>query len=222
MANTLARVCLFGLGGVILAVCAAYFGQGSSSGSVCVLCRLNRHQTRLNGFTRTTYIENECSRWYPEHVEPRHNHIWAWGGCTAELNGFGRRIGYSCGRAGPIWSLSAETQIAVYEHFGDMKSAKTFFRFLAAEEMSDYLFPEDDENRGRLIVRELRKWEQAGFPGTWDTWWNRFTIEHLAEHRRLLEQIERERSASSGATEAKASMQEDTWRGASLAGSPDR
>ena len=59
---------------------------GSSLSYTCVLCRLGRVDTTLFGFTRSTYHETDCSRWYPENVEPSHTHIWERGTCMTLLN----------------------------------------------------------------------------------------------------------------------------------------
>ena len=59
---------------------------GSSLSYTCVLCRLGRVDTTLFGFKRSTYHENECSRWYPQNVEPSHTHIWERGTCMTLLN----------------------------------------------------------------------------------------------------------------------------------------
>ena len=66
---------------------------GSSLSYTCVLCRLGRVDTTLFGLKRSTYHENECSRWYPQNVEPSHTHIWERGTCMTLLNALGQPMG---------------------------------------------------------------------------------------------------------------------------------
>ncbi len=49
---------------------------GFAMSYTCVLCRLGRVDKTVFGSTRSTFYENECSRWYPKNVEPSHAHIW--------------------------------------------------------------------------------------------------------------------------------------------------
>ena len=101
---------------------------GSSLSYTCVLCRLGRVDTTLFGFKRSTYHENECSRWYPQNVEPSHTHIWERGTCRTLLNALAQPMGVGCqpGRY-PILLLSPSTQMNVYQHIKDRQKAKELF-----------------------------------------------------------------------------------------------
>ena len=148
---------------------------GSSLSYTCVLCRLGRVDTTLFGFKRSTYHENECSRWYPQNVEPSHTHIWERGTCRTLLNALAQPMGVGCqpGRY-PILLLSPSTQMNVYQHIKDRQKAKELFGNLTDAKTHDDRLDEHDESKGHLIVRSIKEWEAAGFPGTWDDWWDRW------------------------------------------------
>lgn len=46
-------------------------------GWTCVVCRMERIDSRILGVAQSNFRPNECSRWYAEHVEPSHAHAWA-------------------------------------------------------------------------------------------------------------------------------------------------
>src|SRR5262249_3083599 len=142
--------------------------------------------TTLYGFKRSTYHENECSKWYPNNVEPTHTHIWERGTCARLLNGLGQGMGFGCAPGHyPIWLLDPSTQMHVYQHMQDRQKAKTLFGNLTDSKTHDDRLDED-ESKGHLIVTSLSEWEGAGFPGTWDEWWNRWWDKHVAEHNEWL------------------------------------
>ena len=160
---------------------------GSSLSYTCVLCRLGRVDTTLFGFTRSTYHETDCSRWYPENVEPSHTHIWERGTCMTLLNALAQPMGVGC-RPGhyPIRLLSPSTQMHVYQHFKDRQKAKELFRNLTDEKTYNDRLEEDFRSKGHLIVTSIEEWEVAGFPGTWDDWWSQWWDKHVAEHNEWL------------------------------------
>ena len=83
------------IGSVVLLLLFAA-DAGSHSYSTCVLCRLNRNDRRFFGVTRSSYEENDCTRWYHAHVDTAHAHIRDPGSCTTLLNGIGIPIGVRC------------------------------------------------------------------------------------------------------------------------------
>jgi hypothetical protein len=160
---------------------------GSSLSHTCVLCRLGRVDTTWFGLTRSTFHENECSRWYAANVEPNHTHIWERGTCETILNGLAQPVGVGC-RPGhyPIRLLDPSTQMHAYQHFHDRQKAKDLFRNLTDAKTFDDRLEEDFQSKGHLIVRSMEEWEVAGFPGTWDDWWSRWWEKHVAEHNEWL------------------------------------
>src|SRR5689334_19479960 len=76
----------------------------------CVVCRLTRAHSSYGPIPITRHYENECSRWYAAHVEPRHAHVWERGTCVYETNLYGMPRSVGC-RPGhyPIWMLSPTT-----------------------------------------------------------------------------------------------------------------
>jgi hypothetical protein len=131
--------------------------------------------------------ENECSKWYRDHIEPDHSHIWEPGTCARLLNGLGQPMGFGC-RPGhyPIHLLDPWTQMRVYQHFKDPAKAKALFAGLTDEKTHEDRLDEHDDSKGRLIVRAIEEWEGAGFPGTWEVWWDRWWTRHVAEHKEYL------------------------------------
>jgi hypothetical protein len=172
----------------VLALVAAWAIPVSRLNHTCVLCRLGRVDATCLGLTRSNYYENECSRWYAAHVEPSHEHVWERGTCCYESNLLGMPLSVGC-RPGhyPIRKLDPDTQLRVYQHFGDPLEAKKLFAGLTDEKTHDDRIDEFDyEDRGHLTVRALKEWEAAGFPGTWGEYWGRFYAKHVAEHEEYL------------------------------------
>jgi hypothetical protein len=139
------------------------------------------------GFTRSTFFQNECSRWYPAHVEPSHAHVWERSTCEYTSNLLGMPVSVGCRPGGyPIWLLDPSTQLRVYQHFRDPLEAKKLFEGITDERSRDDRLDEEDEDRGHLTVRALKEWDVAGFPGTWAKWWERFLAKHVEEHKEWL------------------------------------
>ncbi len=174
------------VGGLAALLCLASTQAGSRTTSTCVVCRLFRTETVFLGVRRQTDTASECSTWYREHVEPDHIHIWQRSSCTALLNGFGQRRGFACGRSGSIFQLPPVVQVEIYQHFKDPMMAKEIFANLADEKTSRERLDEDDAPRGDLIVSSLFEWANAGFPVTWEDWWDRWWKLHVAEHEQIL------------------------------------
>ncbi|WP_165249532.1 hypothetical protein [Paludisphaera soli] len=140
------------------------------SGSTCVVCRLWRRDVSL-GLTWTAYQETECSRYYAEHVEPVHQHVWGRTSCATLVNVFGRPVGVACGDRHPILSLDSEDQMAIYRHFEDPAEARRMFLETGGEGPRDW-------ERGRLIVSAIADWYVAGLPGEWESWRDRCLAQH--------------------------------------------
>jgi hypothetical protein len=128
----------------------------------CALCRLDREDNAWQLFgTTSTFRENACSRWYPQHVEADHEHVWARGASVGIVNYFGQTIGVGDNFDRPgrlIWRLTHEEQIAVYQHFPDPEDAQDVFHTLL-----DPVVVESDQDR--LLFDELKAWIESGFAG---------------------------------------------------------
>ncbi len=153
----------------------------------CVVCRLNRVDASCFSLTRSTYHENECSQWYPTHVEPAHTHIWERGTCVSETNLLGHPMSVGC-RPGhyPIRLLDPTTQMHVYQHFKDPLEAKKLFESLTDAKSFNDRLDEHDDDRGHLTARAIQEWEAVGFPGTWPDWWDQFYAQHVEYHKEWL------------------------------------
>lgn len=142
----------------------------------CVVCRLLRLDRTCLGVTRSVYEENECSRWYPTHVEPSHVHNWERGSCQLLTTLSGRPLAVAC-RSGcsPVRTLEPSTQMRFYQHFENPREAKALFEGFAGETVR---FDDFGIVRGIFMAQAIREWEARGFPGTWDEWRVRFFAEH--------------------------------------------
>lgn len=133
----------------------------------CVICRLSRTEVKWkNDPTEITFHDNSCSKWYPAHVEPSHEHLWSKGATVATLNFYGQVIGVGDnfdhpGRA--IKQLTPEEQIEIYKHFSDPLVAKhVFISLMDPDVMKHY------DNRGDyLITNSLKAWVDSGCSGPW-------------------------------------------------------
>lgn len=148
------------IAGVCVLVVAAipYFVGGYHDRSTCVLCRAVRTEYVYLGQTwRTGVTETACTRWYREHVEPTHDHVWVRGGATALRNLYGQRFGAidrdPAGKA--IWWLRPEDQLAIYEHLPPTERRETFLKFVDPEVI--------DEQGDYALMRALKKWQDSGF-----------------------------------------------------------
>ena len=150
---------LLAIGHLLLASQAGY-----RYGHTCVICRLQRTDYVWQYWWPTvTYHETTCSKWYPAHVEPDHEHVWARGSTTGYFDFYGRIMAVgdnfdSMSRA--IHLLTPDQQISIYQHFSDPDDAKAVFVSL--------IDPAIREDRTDLvIVRSLRAWIESGFAGAW-------------------------------------------------------
>lgn len=170
----------------VAALLAGLFVPVSRLRHTCVVCRLSRLDTTAFGLTRSAYAETDCSRWYAAHVEPRHDHLWERGTCrsTGNLIGMPMSVGGSPGRF-PIHGLPTSVQKEVYRHFADPREAKRLFAGLTDARTRDDRLDEGDFDRGRLTVDALEAWASAGFPGTWDAWWDKSRADHAAERKAM-------------------------------------
>jgi hypothetical protein len=138
----------------------------------CVVCRLKRVDSTYFGAASSDFHESECSRWYRERVDLKHDHAWERGTFRTSYNLFGRPVAVACSdRFSLASSLPSSRQLAFYQHVEDPKKAAMFFESLADET------PRDDRvgrDRSRLAVEAVKAWEAEGFPGTWEEWRSRF------------------------------------------------
>jgi hypothetical protein len=132
----------------------------------CVACRLDRVDSMYLGTTSSAFHETECSRWYREHVDPKHHHVWERGTCRTSYNIFGKPVAVACSaRFSLAASLPPSTQLAFYRHVEAPKKIAPFFERLIEETSHDDRAGRD---RRRLAVEAIRAWEAEGFPRTWE------------------------------------------------------
>jgi hypothetical protein len=155
----------------------------SRLGHTCIACRLTRVDYTCFGFTRPAYYENECSQWYPSHVEAVHAHVWERGTCRYTCNLLGMPVSFGCWVVQtPFQTLDPSTQMQVYQHFKDPLEAKKLFESLSYEKTRDVRLDAQDEDRRHFTMRAIYQWEAKGFPGTWGEWWDRFPKKDVDEN----------------------------------------
>jgi len=162
--------------------------------SSCAYCKLGRTELRALGVVvRSTFRDNECSLWYPAHVERTHEHLWAPAAHSALINLFGmtRLQPYRGFRA--IRMISPETQIRVYSKFEDPRDAKELFGSLGRG-YKDTAEGEYQYTLASLRAQVIREWERDDFPGTWDERWDRY----CAENQEFVSWLESRRHALDG------------------------
>ena len=116
----------------------------------CLICRLMRVDTTSAQQTTTKYEENECSRWYAANVEPHHNHVWEDSTCVFIKRRRRHSAFVACNPGHfPIWLLSPETQLAVYQHFKNPIDARDLF--LSLKDAKTYNDRLDSTTRTRAI-----------------------------------------------------------------------
>jgi hypothetical protein len=147
----------------------------------CVVCRLGRVDLTYFGAADSTFGENECSRWYREHVDPKHAHVWEE---VASFNGYNLFGGpvyrvSNCRRSVSIRSISSSTQLAFYQHVEDPKKAAQFFKSLTDGTTIDDHAVHD---RKWLTMKAIEAWEAEGFPGAWEEWRSVYTSPHVPIH----------------------------------------
>lgn len=157
--------------------------------STCVYCRLGKSELSAFGVkVRSTVYENECSRWYPAHVERSHEHVWVLNahgagknllGVTRAMANFGFR---------PINLISLDAQRCVYEKFENPRDARRLFGDLGRK-YDNTLEGEYQGMLASLKMSAIRDWEREGFPGTWDERWGRY----CEENRKLMSWLESQR-----------------------------
>jgi hypothetical protein len=136
---------------------------------------MGRSDAILLGSTRTTYHENDLSRWYASRIQPQHTHVWEPFSNVATRNVFGETIGGGTGRPAsiPMRLLSASEHREFLEHVKDIRALEELFTSIHADEGRVDLDPAE-EGKGFVIVNALREWQAAGYPGTWEDWWARW------------------------------------------------
>lgn len=168
----LALVCL-AIGGCLVPV--------DSAGFTCVICRRSRTVTTYAFLPIREERDEECSRWYASHVEPRHDHRWQYlYGSKNDL--WGSWVSSGSITTNAMYLLPPGTQLHVYQQFRDPLEARALFLELArAEDPDDWLGEKVDLDH--RTVTALKTWEEAGFPGTWDAWF----APQREEHEQFLE-----------------------------------
>ncbi len=78
--------------------------------------------------------------------------------------------------------LDPDTQLAVYQHFKNPIEARNLFAGLTDAKTYDDRLEEDLYSKGDLIVKAMEGWKEEGFPGTWESYWEKFYSQHKKEH----------------------------------------
>lgn len=151
---------------------------GSQARMTCGICRVSRFENHYLIIPWSYSQETPCSRWYAEHVEPTHPHLWARSSCRTITNLLGIGVGVACGRPPHIWLLSPEIQMRFYQHFDDPWVAKAILLPLATKthaDAPDYASQEAEKSR---VADAILEWSLHRFAGRWEDWWAKYQLSH--------------------------------------------
>ena len=153
---------------MLCAIVAALLLLGGPSYSrrhnTCALCRFGGFDYSCLGIPWSDYHETECTKWYREHIEPVHEHMWVSGSTEAQRNVFGTVISIADGDRRALFRLTPSQQVEIYKHIFDPKESKRIFLFLGSDKGSG------DQSQRRCIyvaAGTLREWAESGFTATW-------------------------------------------------------
>src|SRR5438270_3766258 len=72
----------------------------------CALCRLGRFDYSCLGIPWSTYRETECTKWYRDQIDARHEHVWVSGSTSTGRNVFETVIWIADGDPRAIFRLT--------------------------------------------------------------------------------------------------------------------
>jgi hypothetical protein len=150
----------------VLGWCVLCLATPSQRPFICSVCRVERVDNRWLGLRWYDLAENECSRWYREHVERSHAHAWVKRGYCRRFGIPGLYGGYACVIGGPITGLSWRVQVDIYRHFEDPLEAKKLFIRLGTM-----------DGEAPRMWTAVMGWVEAEYPGTWHDWWEKHRVE---------------------------------------------
>ena len=133
-----------------------------SERSTCAACRLDRTDYCLVGFRWHRFEPSECSRWYADHVERSHPHLWSRYTHCRSIGIPGLSGGYACRYGDPVADLGKSFQLWVYQRFQNPLEAKALFAQLGRHS--------PDSLR---TIQGLNAWADAGEGEPWAEWWAR-------------------------------------------------
>ncbi len=95
------------------------------SPKTCTLCRAERMDWKLLGYSWQTYRDTEFTEWYRTH-RPEHQHKWERLTCTQGFSVFGTTTFFGCGSRHPICEIPPDRLRQFAEH-ADTSTLTAFF-----------------------------------------------------------------------------------------------
>lgn len=133
----------------------------------CAICACTRTTvSALQAPIIEKQAESECSRWYQDHVERSHEHLWVRGPYSEMYSLVGLRVSghqISGDADGPVVYFSDSSRLEMYRRCENPRVARDAFVQLACWEADGT--PERQQQR--TLERELLDWEQTRFTGPW-------------------------------------------------------
>ena len=133
----------------------------------CAICGMSRQTLFMLSIPiRETRADTNCSRWYRETVEPRHDHLWVrdtWSE-TCSVLGFRLFASNIAGHAdGPLVRFGTDLRHLMYQRCSDPEVARDAFIRLSR------WGTEGTAEREEQIAVEmaLAEWEDSGLTGPW-------------------------------------------------------
>lgn len=99
--------------------------------------------------TRTTVIENDCSKYVAEHESEPHVHAWCKSRDFWLLSITGKTIGGGSRDASSIWLISSEEQLAIYRACDNHQISEQAFQFFEKFATN----PKSAQEQGLLLAR---------------------------------------------------------------------
>lgn len=101
----------------------------------CAICGKSRSVARIFGVSiRASEFETDCSRWYRNHVESSHRHVWVQGTWRETIGVFGfPSIGtnFSSRASGPLVRFNSKTRLMIYQQSSSIDETRELFLKLA-------------------------------------------------------------------------------------------
>ena len=178
------------LAGIILPSIPEY----SRRYNTCALCRLGRWDYWRQESRWSDHEDTECTKWFREHIERDHEHVWVSNSVITQRNIFGSVISIVDSDPRAIFRISPSQQIQIFEHIPDAEEAARVFQLVGR----DKGFGEHLQRRhAQVTAHILRDWAESEFAENWDDVRSRIDRARPAEGA---DEIEQEHSCGMNST----------------------
>lgn len=117
---------------LIGAICSPAITVQTRTGFTCTLCRAQRVDYSLFGYSWQTFVDTKFAKWYSQH-RPEHDHAWVHAGCQRGSNIFGVATEFSCYRLHPVCDITPDLELEFAER-ADRETLNAFFNNLQSDD----------------------------------------------------------------------------------------